>query len=188
MDFASEYRAAIEKFEVIEPTAEVYLPVPGLGPDFRFHFIARRIDLAQMLYSGALPERLALIFLSSDKKNVEKVFAGLSPQEQMTMMGLQRKMAVAVCKEPRLVYSETPAPGELSMYTLRQEVITALFLYAMQMSPDVPVAIDGANGESESVTVGAVETFRPQPELLPVLPDGEGHSEGIAVADVAAAR
>lgn len=149
-----------------EVAAEVELPVPELGEDFVFRFRARRVDLSQMMFSGQIPENLALTLISAlptdkngqtvgDKIDKEKVVKALSPLDQYKTVEFQRKIAMGVCADPRIVESWDPGPGEVSLYRLPTELIQALYLYGLQLSPAVPVKTT----EGKEVSVSEIENF-----------------------------
>lgn len=147
-------------------TIEVKLPIPEIAPDFVFEFIGRRVDIMSMLYSGVLPESLARTLLEkrqaaglSDDNAVE-IAEGMSANEQLAILDFQRKIACEVCVAPKLVFREAASAEEIDLREWEHagKLIVALFNYAMQLSPDVPVATTDGGAEP----LKAVQSFRPE--------------------------
>lgn len=147
-------------------TIEVKLPIPEIASDFVFEFIGRRVDIMSMLYSGVLPESLARTLLEkrqaaglSDDNAVE-IAEGMSANEQLAILDFQRKIACEVCVAPKLVFREAASAEEIDLREWEHagKLIVALFNYAMQLSPDVPVATTDGGAEP----LKAVQSFRPE--------------------------
>lgn len=190
MNLADKYLAQMEELRATDETAHIFLPVPDLRPDFTFECEVRRLSLEDMMMSGLLPENLCLAFLSNNEKQADRaaMASRLTPQETVQGLAIYRKVASLVCVNPRLVYSELPGPGEIAIYTLRKEILMALYYYAIGLSVDVPVATVTPDGLPSSTTVGAVETFPAEPQQFSaVLPDGARHPEGSTVGAPAVA-
>lgn len=160
---AAQFRRNLS--QVAPKTATVRLPIPDIAPDFVFEFVAKRVDIESMLYAGMLPERLALTLMAQRDEaggDAEATAARMTAQEQLAMLDFQRRIACEVCVEPRLVFRAPENDGEIDLREIPYagNLIVALFTYAMNLSPDVPVAT--ATGET---TVEAVESFRDEPAL-----------------------
>lgn len=149
-------------------TIEVKLSIPEIAPDFVFEFVARRVDIMSMLYSGVLPESLARTLLEKrqaaglaniDESAVE-IAEGMSANEQLAILDFQRKIACEVCVAPKLVFREAASAEEIDLREWEHagKLIVALFNYAMQLSPDVPVATTDGGAEP----LKAVQSFRPE--------------------------
>lgn len=169
---AAQFKRNLAK---VQPrTAIVQLPIPDIAPDFVFEFVAKRVDIESMLYSGMLPERLAVTLMSQrddgPATDAETIAARMTPQEQVQMLDFQRRIACEVCVEPRLVFREPEHEGEIDLREVPYagNLIVALFQYAMALSPDVPVATAGG----WETTVEAVSSFRDEPALHDAGDDG----------------
>ncbi|MCW5967580.1 MAG: hypothetical protein KIT57_03640 [Blastocatellales bacterium] len=164
MDYAAQLNLQLnqlEEREQAETTAEVSLPVPELGPDFRFVFLARRVNLSQMIVAGSLPERMALPLLEAARSgsaqvDPEQIWLGLSAEDQLRVLEFQRRTAAAVCAAPKLVESWEPREGEVSIFRLPPAIIKALYQHAMGLSPSIPVRL--ADGSEASIE--QIESFR----------------------------
>lgn len=174
---AAQFKAQAAK--VIEATSvDVRLPIPAIAPDFVFEFVGRRIDFNSMLMAGELPESFARQILEAKRqelppdkdaaleKAMEKAMA-LSVEEKQENIEFQKTVAQRVCLSPRLVFREAVDDDEIDLrgVPFSGDLIIALFEWAMDLSPEVPVKlVDG-----EETTVKAVENFSPeaQPAELP---------------------
>ena len=161
--YAAQFKKRIAA--VAPPTTIVHLPIPSIAPDFVFEFEARRVSIESMLYSGALPEKLALTLIGHQETSAP---AELSGAEQLQILEFQRRIACEVCVSPRLVFRDATSDDEVDLRDVPYSgnIIVALFQYAMNLSPDVPVAT-----QSGETTVDAVERFRQQSAL----PDDGDH-------------
>lgn len=162
--FAAQFKRRIAA--VAPPTTIVHLPIPSISPDFVFEFEARRISIESLLYSGALPEKLALTLIGNQTTTAP---AELSGAEQLQILEFQRRIACEVCVSPRLVFRDVLADDEIDLRNVPYagSIIVALFQYAMNLSPDVPVST-----QSGETTVDAVERFRAQSALSDAGDDG----------------
>ena len=166
---AALLRGQVQAYE--PPTATVRLPIPEISEEFIFEFEAQRIDIHSLLMSGVLPESLARTILEirspeamdralgEARREVER----MTVQQQLDLVEFQRRIALEVCRAPRLVYRPVCAADEIDLREVpfADKLIRALYAYAMGLSPAVPVpTIDG--GET---TVTAVEEFRQGAEL-----------------------
>lgn len=155
---AAQFKAQAEKAMTEQWTREVSLPVPSIAPDFVFTFIARRVDATSMLYAGELPEHFTRLILG----DADDVAEGAEPRkvsadEKRAALEFQIKIAQEVCMAPRLVFADPKDETEVDLRKLpfSGNLILALFNYAMNLSPDVPVATT----EGGSTSLAAVETF-----------------------------
>jgi hypothetical protein len=156
------------------------LPIPSIAPDFKFRFIARRLELLDLLYNGTLPEAMAAELLASNDQGQEKLAEmltladeqrqKLSGAEQAKLLAFQKQAAVAVCVAPKLVDGPARNPGEVSLPALpgAGKLIVALFGYAMSLSPGVPVKL--TNGKE--TTLDGVRSFRDKSALPDAGSDG----------------
>lgn len=160
MGYAEDLKRQLHKLDAEEVLTDVALPVPELGEDFVFHFKARRVDMSQAIMTGQLPEHISLVFLNAvtqDKENgAANAAKQLTPAEQMQFIALQRATVRRLCADPILVEKSEEGPGEVSMFSLPPALITALYMYAMTLSPAVPVEM--VNGST--VQVADIESFR----------------------------
>lgn len=161
---AANFRAAAAA--IVVPTQIVRLPIPEIEEGFIFEFEARRIDINSLLMSGALPEAMARTILEiRTPEAAERIVdearqeaERMTVEEQLQLIEFQKRIAVEVCHEPKLVYRPVCAANEIDLreVSFADKLIRALYAYAMGLSPAVPVAtVDG--GET---TVAAVEEFR----------------------------
>jgi len=160
--------------KVADRRKPVDLPIPAIAPDFVFTFVPKRIDVLRTVYKGGLPEHLINQILGKNqpeklaevKAMAEEVAAAeverMTMGDQLAMMDFMRQVAAEVCLEPRIVYEATDDPGavNLSDSGFVDEIVNALYGYAMGLSPDVPVKT-----EKGEVNLAEVETFRSDPAL-----------------------
>lgn len=152
-ELAAQFRANAARVEF--PTAEVELSIPSIAPDFKFKFVARRIDILTLLHGGVLPEALAQQLLESRERG-EEFAETLTGEETLQLLRFQQHVARQVCVAPKLVFHPA-GEGEIDLREVpfAGELITALFKYAMALSPDVPVPT--TEGETD---LRAVANFR----------------------------
>lgn len=170
-----DYRANFKRKTAVVPTAEVSIPVPQLGEGYTFDCIAKRIDLATLIYNKSLPQSMALLLLGDKKytdlnqavKDAEADAEAMTGSETIDVLEFMFQMAKRVCVEPVLIdgTEEDEQEGELALRDPKIEgsahIIRAIYQYGMGMSPDVPVAlIDG-----QETSVPKVERFHPFPQL-----------------------
>lgn len=178
---AAQFKAQAEKYQEAA-TAEVSLPIPSIAPDFVFHFVGRRVDMNSLLIAGELPESMARKILDAKREDLsadkeEQLQRALDEAAQLTLeekqanIEFQKRIALKVCLEPKLVFHEPKDETEIDLRDVPYagELIVALFSWAMELSPGVPVATT----EGKETTVDAVENFSPQspgpklPESVP---------------------
>ena len=159
-------------------TQLVRLPIPEIEEGFVFEFEAKRIDINSLLMSGALPESMARTILEIRTPEAAERVADeartaaekMTVEEQLQLIEFQKRIAIEVCYEPKLVYRPVIAANEIDLREVpfADKLIRALYAYGMGLSPAVPVArTDG--GET---TVQAVEEFRGGAELSDTLAHG----------------
>lgn len=165
-ELAAQFRANAARVEFL--TAEVELSIPSIAPDFKFKFVARRIDILTLLHGGVLPEALAQQLLESRERGGEEFAETLTGEETLQLLRFQQHVARQVCVAPKLVFHPA-GEGEIDLREVpfAGELITALFKYAMALSPDVPVAT--TEGETD---VQAVANFREKPAHVDAGGDG----------------
>lgn len=184
---AAQFKAQSQKALEEKWTKEVSLPIPSIAPDFVFTFIAQRVDLASLLYAGQLPEAFARQILSdrrqrTDEEAAEDFLNESSAEEKKAALEFQTMIAREVCKAPKLVFRDPQNDEEIDLRALpfSGNLIIALFNYAMNLSPDVPVGLtDGGQ-----TTVKAVETF-PEGRAGGELPDAGTNVPNVRAAAVA---
>ncbi|TXH50669.1 MAG: hypothetical protein E6Q97_19970 [Desulfurellales bacterium] len=167
---AAQLRTQIHALPVA--TTLVRLPIPEIAEGFIFEFEARRVDINSLLMGGAIPESLARTILEirtpeAAERVAEEARAEaerMPVEEQLQLIEFQKRIAIEVCHEPKLVYRPVCAANEIDLREVpfADKLIRALYGYAMGLSPAVPVArTDG--GET---TVDAVEEFLKDTEFL----------------------
>ena len=163
----------------------VDLPIPDIAPDFKFSFLARRIDVITILYSGdaGLPEHLVADILGLKEpeklaklreeatKVAEESAQKMDLGDRIAMMKFQRFVAQQVCVAPKIVYGPTTDPESIDLVGTGfvNEFVTALYTYAMKGSPDIPVELE--NGQE--VGLDQVKTFPDVPPLQNDLQNGD---------------
>lgn len=158
-ELAAQFKQGARKAVDETWTKQVRLPIPSIAPDFVFEFVAKRVDLATMMYAGQLPDFFSrqILLRRQDASDVAAELQEESLEEKKASLDLMVKLALAVCAEPKLVLRDPVDDSEVDLreWPFSGNIIEALFRYAMGLSPDVPVEMtDG--GET---TVKAVETF-----------------------------
>lgn len=155
---AAQFRTQTDKAIAEQWTREVSLPIPSIAPDFVFQFVARRIDATSMLYAGELPEHFTRLILGdADDVGDAAEPRRVSAEEKRAALEFQVKIAQEVCMAPKLVFGDPKDETEIDLRQLpfSGNLILALFNYAMNLSPDVPVKTT----EGGSTSLAAVETF-----------------------------
>lgn len=176
---AAKLRSQVDKVTEAKWRAAVRLPIPAIGPDFVFEFVAQRIDFTSMLYAGLLPDAFARAILGSRERAqseqdvADEFMNNASHEEKLGSLEWQLKIAQEVCFEPRLVMRDVQSDSEFDLRTMpfSGDLIIALFNYAMGLSPEIPVQTEGGQ-----TTLHDVETFRSEQqgaELFNALPDGQ---------------
>lgn len=112
---AAQFRSNAVKVteEVWERPARIH--IPAIAPDFFFEFIARRIDITSLLYSGELPESFSNQVLArsnkqlseDEKARLEAEYAeNQTAEDKAASIAFQVKLAKQVCAAPRLMFVE----------------------------------------------------------------------------------
>jgi hypothetical protein len=87
--------------------------IPAIAPDFYFEFIARRVDITSLLYSGELPESFSNQVLRANvapgdreaaQERAEEMQAQMTPEDRKASLDFQVKLAKQVCVAPRLMF------------------------------------------------------------------------------------
>jgi len=165
----------------------IELPVPMVtDPDFTFPCVVRRVDVVAFVTApnAGLPEQFANQLLGIKPGRIDELKAkaeevAAEQTQSMTLDDLkaiqdfQRRIAQQTCLEPRIVFEATDDEGAIDLSSpdfahCANEIVTALYNYGMNMSPDVPVRIAGG----AETTLKAVESFREIPKPVDAGNDG----------------
>lgn len=141
---AAQFRSNAVKVteKVWERPARIH--IPAIAPDFFFEFIARRIDITSLLYSGELPESFSNQVLArsnkqlseDEKARLEAEYAeNQTAEDKAASIAFQVKLAKQVCAAPRLMF----VAAERAEYEKKHHGIMAV---AAKVADDDPLRND----------------------------------------------
>lgn len=137
---AAQFKANASKVvsENWERPARIHIPT--IAPDFYFEFIARRIDITSLLYSGELPESFSNQVLRANvapgdraaaEERAAEMQEQMTPEDRKASLDFQVKLAKQVCVAPRLMF----VAAERAELEKKTNEVKAIFLKSAEDDP-----------------------------------------------------